>query len=108
MLNLEYVAKYKPAGLKGMVFGGPFLSVDYWLADAERLMLSLENGAEMLAYVRQCEASGVYDSKFEEINSIYSANFNNRHKGCNFDRPDMTGGAPSHISVAGVDVYEYM
>lgn len=29
MLNLEYVAKYQPGGLKGMVFGGPFLDVDY-------------------------------------------------------------------------------
>lgn len=29
MLSMEYVAKYQPAGLKAMVFGGPFLDVDY-------------------------------------------------------------------------------
>lgn len=28
MLSLEYVGKYHPAGLKGMVFSGPFLDVD--------------------------------------------------------------------------------
>lgn len=61
--------------------------------------MSLDNGQDMLAHVRQCEVSGVYDERFNEINSIYSANFNNRHKGCNFDSPDMQNGANTHINV---------
>ena len=108
MLNMEYVAKYHPAGLKGMVFGGPFLDVDYWIADAQRLILSLDNGEQMLSYVRQCEATGTYDDHFEEINTIFSENFNNRHKGCASDRPDMTNGGSKYIKIQGVDVYEYM
>lgn len=62
----------------------------------------------MLEHVKQCEASGTYDDEFEEINTIFSANFNNRHKGCAYDRPDMTGGGSSMIEIAGVNVYEYM
>ena len=108
MLNMEYVGKYHPAGLKGMVFGGPFLDVDYWIADAQRLILSLDNGQEMLNHVRLCEQTGNYDDKFKEINSVFSKNFNNRHPDCTYNKPDMTNGAPGHIKIQGVDVYTYM
>ena len=62
----------------------------------------------MLAHVRQCEATGIYDARFDEIDEIYAQNFNNRHKGCNFDRPYMQNGTDPNIDIAGVDVYEYM
>lgn len=62
----------------------------------------------MLDYVKQCEATGVYDERFEEIDELYAKNFNNRHPGCNFDRPYMQSGTDPHIYIAGVDVYEYM
>ena len=105
---MEYVAKYHPAGLKGMVFGGPFLDVDYWIADAQRLILSLDNGQEMLNHIRQCETTGIYDDQFKEINTIFSQNFNNRHKGCAFDRPYMENENGPHLTIQGVDVYTYM
>ena len=108
MLSLEYAAKYQPQGLKGIIFTGPFLSVDTWLADAERLILSLDGGQEMLAEVRRCEASGVYTEKFDEINDVFSKNFNNRHKGDAFDRPSMTEGDTSNNVVDADFVYEYM
>lgn len=62
----------------------------------------------MLNHVRECEATGNYDSWFDEINTTFSANFNNRHKGCAYDRPDMSGGSDPHLTIAGIDVYEYM
>lgn len=107
MLSLEYVGKYQPAGLKGIIFGGPFLNVDKWIDDAHQNLLSLENGQEMFNWVQQCDASGIYDEKYDEINTIYSTNFNNRHKGCADDRPDKNNGE-NFNPVAGVNVYEYM
>ncbi len=108
MLGAEYAAKYQPEGLKGLIFAGPFLKVDTWLQDCERLICSLDGGDEMLAEVRRCEASGVYTERFDEINTIYSNNFGNRHKDLNYDRPTFEEQVDGHKMVHGVDVYEYM
>ena len=62
----------------------------------------------MLEHVKQCEATGIYDEEFDQINTIFSSNFNNRHKGCNFDRPYMENENGPHLTVQGVDVYVYM
>lgn len=70
--------------------------------------MSLDNGQEMLDHVHQCEATGIYDERFEEINSAFSDNFNNRHPNDSLNNPDMTNGGLSQVVVQGVDVYEYM
>lgn len=62
----------------------------------------------MLAEIRKCEATGVYTEKFDEINEIYSLNFNNRHPQDCKDRPYMGYTDSQYLRIAGVDVYEYM
>ena len=104
----EFANKYQPEALKGIIFAGPFLNVDTWLADCERLILSLDGGEDMLAEIRRCEASGVYTDRFDEINKIYSDNFGNRHRYLNYDRPGFEEEIDGHKKVHGVDVYEYM
>ncbi|MDO5329106.1 MAG: proline iminopeptidase-family hydrolase [Coriobacteriia bacterium] len=108
MLELEYAAKYNPSGLKGIVFIGPFLNVDTWLKDAERLIKSLDGGDEMWQEVVQCESSHNYTDRYNQINEIYSQNFTDRHKQDSFDKPNMNNEDVFSPKIAGVDVYDYM
>lgn len=119
MLAVEYAAAKQPAGLKGIILDGPFLNVDVWCSDAERLIQSLEehdvcgtkmNGKKMWNVVKECEASGAFyeDKRYVAINNIYSSHFNSRYenKSCNDGTPIET--ATTQHMVAGVSVYEYM
>ncbi len=119
MLATEYAAAKQPAGLKGIVLDGPFLNVDTWCGDAQRLIQSLPeldvcgtkmNGAQMWTVVQECEASGAFydDPRYAKINDIYSAYFNSR-----FENADCNDGTPSDSKVtkhqvSGVSVYNYM
>ena len=58
--------------------------------------------------IRQCEASGIYTEKFDEINDLHSRNFGNRHPDSNYDRPYMNQTNSGHEIIANVNVYEYM
>lgn len=104
MLGLEYAAAKQPSGLKGLILAGPFLSVDTWLNDAERLIQSLPDGEAMWKVVQECEATGVYGDDYNDINKIYSTNFGTR-------TPDAGEGTPVDPEpriVDGIDVYYYM
>lgn len=107
MLAVEYAAAKHPEGLKGIVLDGPFLSVDVWCADAQRLIRSLDKGDEYWKIVQECEASGKYheDPRYVEVNDIYSANFNSRIDGANDGTP--CDPESSHV-IDGVSVYGYM
>lgn len=107
MLAVEYAAAKQPAGLKGIVLDGPFLNVDVWCDDAERLIKSLDKGDEYWQIVQECEASGAFydDPRYVEVNDIYSANFNSRVAGANDGTPRDPA---SSYTVPGVSVYNYM
>ena len=104
MLAVEYAAAKQPVGLKGLVLAGPFLNVDTWLADAERLVKSLPEGEELWRIVREAENSGEYGEAYHEVNTIYSNNFYSRVPGA-FD--GTPGRLPTRV-VDGVDIYRYM
>lgn len=104
MLAVEYAAAKKPAGLKGLVLNGPFLNVDTWIGDAERLIKTLPHGDALWHEVTQCEAAGDYGKRYAEINRIYSRAFNNRH-------PESLIGTPSCAdpkNPEGISPYNYM
>lgn len=115
MLAVEYAAAKQPEGLKGIVLDGPFLNVDQWCSDAERLIKSLPeydvegtmmDGSQMWSVVQECEQSGDFfnDSRYEVINGIYSDNFFSRV-------PDANDGSPTEPAVktvGDIDVYNYM
>ena len=107
MLAVEYAAAKQPAGLKGIVLDGPFLNVDVWCEDAERLIKSLDKGEEYWQIVQECEASGAFydDPRYVEVNEIYSNNFNSRVAGANDGTPRDPASA---YTVPGVSVYNYM
>ena len=107
MLAVEYAAARQPKGLKGIVLDGPFLNVDQWCSDAERLIKSLDKGEEYWQIVRECEESGIFedDPRYAMVNEIYSANFNSRVVGAN----DGTPADPeSQHTIPGLSVYNYM
>lgn len=119
MLAVEYAAAKQPTGLKGIVLDGPFLNVDIWCNDAQRLIQSLPerdvcgikmDGKKMWSIVKECEASGAFyeDKRYSVINDIYSSHFNSRYenKGCNDGTPSDS--AVTQHKVADVSVYKYM
>ena len=104
MLAVEYAAAKQPDNLKGLILAGPFLRVDRWIDDAERLIKTLPDGDEMWAKIQECESTGEYDDEYEKINEVYSENFYSRNEGA-FD------GTPEWVEtsvVGGEDVYYYM
>lgn len=119
MLAVEYAAAKQPDGLKGIILDGPFLNVDMWCDDAERLIKSLPtqdvngvqmNGEQMWSIVQECESAGTYnnDPRYAAINKIYSGNFNSR-----FENAELVGESPSDAKVSknkieGLSVYNYM
>ena len=107
MLAVEYAAAKQPAGLKGIVLDGPFLNVDRWCSDAERLIRSLDKGDEYWAIVQECEESGAFydDPRYEEVNDIYSNAFNSRVEGANDGTP--TDYPAEHV-IEDLSVYNYM
>lgn len=107
MLAVEYAAAKQPAGLKGIVLDGPFLNVDRWCSDAERLIRSLDKGDEYWAIVQECEESGAFydDPRYEEVNEIYSNAFNSRVEGANDGTP--TDYPAEHV-IEDLSVYNYM
>lgn len=106
MLAVEYAAAKQPAGLKGIVLDGPFLNVNRWCSDAESLIKSLDNGEEYWRIVKDCEASGNFDSsEYERINKIYSDNFYSRVEGANDGTP--VDQPASHV-IPDLSVYKYM
>ncbi len=119
MLAVEYAAAKQPEGLKGIVLDGPFLNVDTWCEDAQRLIQSLPemdvcgvkmDGKGMWKVVQECEASGAFydDERYSVINDIYSSYFNSRFEnaGCNDGTPSDS--AVTQHRVSGVSVYNYM
>ena len=88
MLAVEYAAARKPKGLKGLVLNGPFLNVDVWCDDAQRLIRSLEGGDEYWKIIQECEASENFsDERYSQINEIYSNHFYSRIEGANTGTP---------------------
>lgn len=104
MLAVEYAAAKQPAGLKGIVLNGPFLSVDTWIADGERLIKSLPEGQEMWDEVVKCDTTGEYSERYDEINMIYSQNFGSRVEGAYEGTPSD----PKGRGIEGFSVYYYM
>lgn len=104
MLAVEYTAAKRPANLKGLVLAGPFLSVDRWLADAERLIKTLPDGEEMWRKIQECVSAGEYDEEYDKINEIYSNNFYSRTEGAFDGTPSLT----DTPVISGDDVYNYM
>lgn len=106
MLAVEYAAAKQPSGLKGIVLDGPFLNVDRWCRDAERLIKSLDNGDEYWKIVTECEKTGEFDSpEYIKVNKIYSENFYSRVAGANDGTPVEK--PASHI-IPDLSIYEYM
>lgn len=104
MLAVEYAAAKQPEGLKALVLTGPFLSVDTWIGDAERLIKSLPDGEAMWQEVCRCEASGEYSERYQEINKLHGQNFGNRN-------PQSREGIPTEPEpkrVEGLSVYNHM
>lgn len=105
MLAVEYAAAKQPEGLKGIVLNGPFLSVETWIDDAERLIKSLPDGEQMWETIVECESSGEYTDAYDEINTIYSKNFGSRVEGANEGTPTSE---PTKHKIDGLSVYNYM
>ena len=106
MLAVEFAAAKQPEGLRGIVLDGPFLSVDRWCSDAQRLIQSLDHGEEYWRIVKECEKSGDFDSpEYARINKIYSDNFYSRVNGANDGTPVEL--QSSHI-IPDLSIYEYM
>ena len=106
MLAVEYVAAKQPEGLKGIILDGPFLNVDRWCSDAEKLIKTLDGGEEYWEKVQECESSGDFDSpEYENIKNIYSDHFYSRVKGANDGTP--VDRKASRV-IEGLSVYEYM
>ncbi len=104
MLAVEYAAAKQPANLKGLILAGPFLTVDRWIADAERLIKTLPDGQSMWEVIQKCETTGEYGDDYARINEIYSANFYSRNEGAF----DGTPANPEPGVVSGNNVYNYM
>lgn len=106
MLAVEYVAAKQPAGLKGIILDGPFLNVDRWCSDAERLIRSLDDGDKLWRIVEECEEKGSFDSdEYKKVDKIYSDHFYSRVEGANDGTPKDP--PASHI-IPGLSVYNYM
>lgn len=104
MLAVEYAAAKQPEGLRGLVLNGPFLSVDTWISDAQRLIRSLPEGDSLWREIQECEQAGNYSERYAEINKLYSKNFNNRTEGSTAGTPTE----PETRVVDGVSVYNTM
>lgn len=104
MLAVEYAAAKQPDGLKGIILNGPFLNVDQWIDDAERLIKTLPDGEAMWETILECESTGEYTEEYNEINTIYSENFNSRIEGAF----DGTPSEPEGREIEGFSVYNYM
>lgn len=104
MLAVEYAGTKMPEGLKGLVLIGPFLNVDLWLLDAQRLIKSLPDGEEMWEVVVECESTGNYTEEYDRINTVYSDNFYRR----NASAADGNPTEPPKRVVEDFSVYNYM
>ena len=106
MLAVEYAAAKQPANLKGIILDGPFLNVDRWCKDAERLIRSLDDGDRYWEIVEECEKSGNFDTpEYKKTDQVYTDNFYSRVEGANDGTP--TDPEASHV-IPGLSVYEYM
>ena len=72
------------------------------------MLLSLDDGQHKVDVVKQCENTGVYTKEFDEINDVFSAAFNNRHKGQIKDRVNKDTTEIGYPNFCGIDPYEYM
>lgn len=104
MLAVEYAAAKQPSGLKAMILNGPFLSVDIWIRDAERLIKTLPDGEKMWHTIQECEALQEYGAEYQEINKIYSCNFNCRDESSRMNTPTE----PAANNLEQLSVYQYM
>lgn len=104
MLAVEYAAAKQPKGLMGLVLSGPFLCVDTWIQDAQRLIRSLPNGDGLWEEITALEKSKDFGPRYQEINKLYSRAFNNRH-------PESLVGTPTPEKTENpekLSVYNYM
>ena len=104
MLAIEYAARKKPEGLKGIILSGPYLKTELWVEDAGRLIRTLQGGDAMWSHVLECEAKNQYDEEYTGIVELYNNNFYSRVPGA----MDGTPREPDTKVVDGVRVYEYM
>lgn len=104
MLAVEYAAQKHPAGLKGMILNGPFLSVDVWIRDAERLIRSLPEGDAMWQTIQKCAQVQDFGEEFQKINQIYSRNFGCRNEQARVGTPTE----PPAENPGQLSVYQYM
>lgn len=103
MLAVEYVLEKKPANLKSLVLAGPFLNVDIWLTDAQRLIKSIS--PDMWTTIEECVAKNDFSGEeYKKINEIYSENFLCRNMPIFNSVPEE----PKSRVVEGISVYEYM
>lgn len=119
MLSVEYAATKKPRGLEKMILSGPFLSVDVWISDAERLIKTLPDGKNKWEYITKCINESkinkdifVNDKKYNEINDEYSVNFAMRNTKRKNEIPDSEI-IPKVLDeekgvLVDVDTYNYM
>lgn len=119
MLVTEYALFKKPAGLKKIILSGPFLNVDIWIQDAERLIKTLPNGDEKWKYVEECIKKSKTDpdifkndKKYNEINDEYTDNFNTRNIERKAEIPDKEP-TPQVLNektnnMVDADTYNYM
>ncbi len=104
MLAVEYAARKKPEGLKGIILSGPYLKTELWVDDAERLIRTLPDGDAMWEHITECQEKGEYDEEYKKIDELYNNNFYSRVPGA----MDETPREPDTKVVDGVSVYEYM
>jgi len=107
-LAVNYYLDKKPVGLKSMVLTGPFLNVNMWIADAERLIKSLPDGDAHWDVVEDCIAKNDFDTpEYKKVDGIYYDNFGCRDQSVLADLPPKD---PAAINFAGkaVSVYNYM
>lgn len=107
-LAVNYSLDKKPAGLKSMVLTGPFLNVNMWIADAERLIKSLPEGNAYWAIVEDCIAKNNFDTpEYKMVDGKYYDNFGCRDQSVLVNLPPKD---PAAMNFAGksVSVYNYM
>lgn len=104
MLAVEYAARKKPEGLKGIILSGPYLKTETWVNDAERLIRTLPDGDAMWDHLKECDEKEQFDEEYSRLADLYVNNFYSRVPGA----MEGTPGEPDTKVVDGVSVYEYM
>lgn len=104
MFAVEFVEAKRPKGLRGLILAGPFLNVNLWVLDAQRLIQSLPDGEAKWKIIKECEALGNYTEEYDNINTIYSNNFFNRTEGLDSTKPSQ----PEKLNIDGFDIYNHM